>query len=347
MAAINASFRPLESLNLGNILGLHSQNLALSLFWDIIKAYFSTFTILLVILFLFITFLSFDSITDFYTELKSFPSKKISKDHLSFCAFSLPKRKEFLFPDDFNYSSGNIPDGPLEAVIKPGYALLMSCGSNYSVKFNYGENLNNFHLSLAFREKIIDCFELNPASISFTAEGQNFSKSFLIEVAYSYELLIDNENMTNFANMLAQCDSRKIRKIIESILISESKIALSHYFRDSSGSSPLLLGQSSEKSFDENDIKTAELNQKKHSIFNFYKRIQGQGIKRNRKRQVYLSPSLEATSIFIDHEKSPSTTLKDQLNELLEINLRRTLITLFGINSIKAKVLNIHEQGSK
>ena len=61
----------------------------------------------------------------------------------------------------------DIPDGPLEAVIKPGYALLVRSRANYSVKFNNNDNSDNFEVSLAFREKIIDCFNLKPASISF------------------------------------------------------------------------------------------------------------------------------------------------------------------------------------
>ena len=280
LAAISASFKPLGSLNLGTIMGLNSQNLAYSLFLDIFNAYFSTFTILLLILFLLVAFLSFDSIADFYTHLKSFPSKRISKNHLTFCAFSFPKRKKILIPDDFFNFSGDFPDGPQEAEIKPGYALLVGSRANYSVKFNNNDNSDIFEVSLAFREKIIDCFNLNPASISFNTKDQRSIKSFLIEVEYSFDLPTDIENTAIFANMLALCDSTRIRKIIESILSSETEMVLSHFFLNSSMPFALPLGQVPEKPIRNAENITKGLEQKKHTLFfNFFKKAKTRSLK--------------------------------------------------------------------
>lgn len=347
LAAISALFKPLGSLNFGNILDINSQNLALSLLLDIINAYFSTFSISLLILFLLIAYTSFDSISNFYKSLKSFSSKRVSKNHLSSCAFSFPKRKMFLFTKEYIKYPGNIPDGPFEAAIESGYAILVSNGVNYSVEFNKDGNSDNFVVSIPFRKKIVDCFSLNPASISFKTEEQISTKSFLIEVAYSYNLPSDNENLAKFASMLALCDSGKIRKIIENILISETNVSLSQYLRNSLGSSAPTLEQVSEKPIHKNENKTEEIDQKKHTIFNFYKIIQDQGIKRNRKRLVYLPPSPKVASISINNEENLSTSLKDQLNELLSKNLQSTLLTLFGTVSLNAEIINIQEQGSK
>ena len=344
LAAISASLDPLGSLDWRNILGINSGNLALSLVFDIVNSYFSIFSFFLILLFLLVALFSFETITDFYTHLKSLPANKISRDYLTSCAFSFPKRKKLLFPDDL-IGSGNILQGPLEAVIKPGYALLVKSREDYSVKFNTSDNSENFEVSLAFREKLIDCFNLKPSSISFSCrEDQKLAKSFLFEVTYGYDIPADNENMVKFANMLALFDSGNIRKIIESVLISEAKIALSQYYRNSPEPSANPLNQVQEKPIDNKKNASRELEQKKYWMVQFfYKKVKDRGIKRNRKRPVYFMPSHEATALVANHEETFSPSLKDQLNELLAANLQNTLTYLFGTDCIKAKIINIHE----
>ncbi len=232
-AVISASFDPSGSLDLPNVLGINSENLALSLFLDIINAYFSIFSVSFTLLFLLVALLSLETTAFFLSHIKSSPSKGSSKNYLTSCAFSFPRRKKFLFPDDQINSSGDILTGPLEAVIKPGYALLVGNWPIFSVKFNNVNNPDNLEVFLSFKEMVIDCFTLDPSSFSFEFEDITFSKTFLIELAYSFILPTGTENTVRFANMLALFDSGNIRKIIESVLMSETKIAISQYVRNS------------------------------------------------------------------------------------------------------------------
>lgn len=346
LAILSASFDPLGNLEISNTLGFNSQNLALSLFIDIINAYFSIFTISLIILFFIIVFFGFETIADFYSHLKSLPSNRISKNYLSHCAFSLPKRKKFLFPDHLNNPTDDYPSGPFEAVIKPGFALLVGSRENYSVKFNNRIDSENFEVSLTFREKILDCFNLNPASISFNIDDQSFVKSFFIEVEYVYDLPSGQENMAKFANMLALCDSGKIRKIIENNLISEIKVALGQYFRNSSGFTANPFKQVYEEPIGKKENTSKELDQKKYSmVINFYKKVKDQVIKRNRKRPVYLNPSHSVAASPKNYEENLSPSIRDQINDLLAMNLQSSMLTLFGTNIIVAKINKIQEQG--
>ncbi len=69
LAMISAAFNPLGNLNLHLIPDLPTSNLAVSLLMDILQAYFSTFTICCLALFIYIFYISFETIAVFYFRL--------------------------------------------------------------------------------------------------------------------------------------------------------------------------------------------------------------------------------------------------------------------------------------
>jgi len=348
LAVISSAFDPFGSMDFRNILGINSENLALSLFLDIFDAYFSIFSFSLILMFLLIVLLSLDIVADFNLRLRSLQLKNISKKYLTSCAFSFPGRKKLLFPDDRFKASEDIFDGPLKAGIKPGCALLLKSKPSYSLIYNSGENLENIEISLAFREKIIDCFNMNPASIAFFVKDQSQSRSFLVDASYDYDLPTETGNMVKYASMLALFDSNNFREIIENLLVTETNLTLHQYFRSHPESSAYPSQEMQDDPIENNDKFSKEFKQKKYSrIVNFYKKGNGHGLKRNRKRTIYSRPISEVPSLIKVQEKNLSSSVMDELNELLEINLQNTLISLFGTGCLKAKISHFQEQGSK
>ena len=262
LAVISAIFNPLGKINFASFLGLNSQNLAFSLFLDILQSYFSIFTISFLVIFLSVFYLGYETIAGFSFLIKSFPSKKFSKDYLSFCAFSFPKPKKLLIPDDLTNNFIDFPVGPLKTAIKPGYALLIRSRANYSAKFNDEGNSDDFEVFLTHNEEVIDCFNLNPGSITLYAENKTSMKSFLIELTYSFDLPNRHEEMAKFSNMLTMFEGRKILEIIEDFLISETRISINQYFGGFNGSSFISTAHPSEKSLNANENKSKAIEQK-------------------------------------------------------------------------------------
>jgi hypothetical protein len=347
LAIISAFFNPLGKLDLSKVLEFNSTNLAISLFRDLLKAYFSLFTIASLILLLSVFYISFKTLAEFYARLKSFSSTRISKNYLSNCAFSIPQTHKYLFPDDFTNASGDIPDGPFKAAVKPGYALLISSRKNYSVRFNDSDNSDNLEMSLGHQEKIIDCFNINPASISFKTEENSRSKSFLIELVYSFELPVEHKNINQFLKIFELSDSKIIREIIEKILVSEVKVSINQYFWDTAGLFSFSTDQTQKKITSDNSKMAGEFKQKTNGMFlNISSKFQKQVIKRNRKRPIYLSPAISTDAYPKNTDENLSPSLVDILNGSLTINLKNTMLNLFGADIIKAKILKINEQGT-
>lgn len=347
LAVIFATFNPLQNLAFGKILIFNSSNLALSLFRDILNAYFSLFTIAGLILFIFIFFISFDTVAKFYSRLKPLSSIKMSKNYLSNCAFSIPQIKVFRIPDDFINFSSDIPDGPLTAVIKPGYTLLVSTRGNYKTWINPKNNIDDLEVSLIHQEKIIDCYNINPASISFNKEDNIHTKSFIIELAYSFDLPNKHESLNPLTKMFELCDSRSIREIIERVLVSEAKATFGHYYRNSGDRFPFSNNQSQLKKIRNNQKFGIEFGQKTIVIFlKLINRSKNQVIKRNRKRLLYLSPKPATIAVSKNKEYNLSQSLIDILNESFASNLQKPMRLLFGADIIRAKIIKINEQAT-
>jgi len=348
VALISASFDPFGSKDLHNILGINSDNLAFSLFLDIFDAYFSIFSFSLISLSLLIALVSLDIIAVFNLRIKSLKTIYHSKNYLTFCAFSFPRRKKVLFPDDrFNVTEDTV-DGPLKASVKPGYALLVKRNTEYSLVFNACDNLENIEKSLAFRDKIIDCFNINPGSIPFIVNDQILSRSFFVEVAYDYDLPAGKKNIIKYASMLALFDADNFYEIIKSLLMAETEFSLNQYLRNHSESFTYTLQEANDDPSEKKENISKEVRQNNYSqLFNFHKKDFRNGLKRNRRRPIYPKPISAASALLRDHENNSSLSLLDELNKLFEINLQTALKTLFGTVFLKAKISHIQEQGSK
>ncbi len=348
LATISVSFVPNGSLDFRNILGVHSDNLALSLFLDIISAYFSIFSFSLFIIFLLTVFLTFEMIAEFNMNLRSLPSLIISKNFLTSCAFSFPKRKTLLIPDDLNNFNKENLFGPLEAVVKPGYALLVKNRNNYSVKFNDQAISEGVKISITFSERVIGCFNLKPSSLSIKNE-QVFSKSISAELTYRFDLPADNSSSVNFAAMLALFDPGDFRKIIECTLKAETKIALNQFFRNSSGISAFTSDRIVGEPINIYEKYPEKLVRKKYSRFpDFYNKDNRYGIKRNRKRPIYLSPRHETAAIKDVFKANLTPTMTEIINEILAKNLQKTLFSIFGTNFVITQITHMkEEEGSK
>ncbi len=261
-------------------------------------------------------------------------------------AFSLPKRKIFIFPDDFRENSGNTAIGSLDVLIKPGYAILVSSMDNYNVIFNLPESPADKSEFISFGESVIDCFNLNPVLVSFNTEDQTTSKSYRIEMEYSFVIPADHESNAKLANMLAMCKSQIIHSVIERILSTEINLTLNQFFRNSPKSSNLFLVHAPEKLLTKKGIKIGESKVKTHAmIISLYQKIRDKGNKRNRKRLLYRSPAPKISSDFIIQKENLSASFINQLDEIFQKNLKCTLMPLFGADTIKAKIINIFEQG--
>jgi len=351
LAIISTSFNPMGNLIFRKISSINSSNLAFSLFWDILKAYFSTFSISSLILFLSIFFISFETIADFYSKLISISSKRMSKNYLSNCAFSIPQICSYRFPDYFINSFKNkysFPDGPLKAVLKPGYALFVRENGIYKTWINHKSSTDDSKLTLGHQDKIVDCFSISPATISIYSGDIVQSKFIKIELAYSYNLPVDHESIDQSKKMFELCDSKNMRSLIEKILVSEVKACIYQYSHNSSIPLPFFNSQSLVDKKSNNKKLVRDFGQKANFVFiNFMRKFKKRVVKRNRKRPIYLSPGFSPDNDFkVKGEDSP-LSLIDTLNDSFTTNLLKTMGILFGANIINAKIIKIYEQETK
>lgn len=351
LAIISTSFNPLGNLISRKISSINSSNLAFSLFLDILKAYFSMFSISSLILFLSIFYISFETIADLYSKIISISSKRLSKNYLSNCAFSIPQTCSYRFPDYFNNSLENkisFPDGPLNAVLKPGYALFVRENGIYKTWINHKSNTDDSKFTLGHQDKIVDCFSISPATISISSGDIIQSKFIKIELAYSYNLPVDHESVDQSKIMFELCNSNNMRSLIEKILVSEVKACINQYFHNSSIPLPFFNTQSLIDKKTNNKKLAKEFGQKANFVFiNFMRKFRERVVKRNRKRPIYLSPGLSPDNDFKDKVEDSSQSLIDTLNDSFNTNLLKTTGILFGANIINAKIIKIYEQETK
>ena len=275
----------------------------------------------------------------------------MSKNYLSNCAFSIPQICLYRFPDYFINSLDNkysFPDGPLKAVIKPGYALFVREHGIYKTWSNPNSSNDDSKLSLGYQDKIVDCFSISPATISIYSGDIIQSKFIKIELAYSYIMPDDHESVDKSTKMFELCDSKNMRFLIEKILVSEVKACINLYSRNSSIPLPFSNNQSQVDKTTNKKKHAIEFGQKTNGVLiNITKKFKKQVVKRNRKRPIYLSPGLSPVNDFNDKGEDSSLSLIDTLNDSFTTNLLKTMGILFGANIINAKIIKIYEQETK
>lgn len=359
LAIISSIYNLLGDLIPAVFTNFNSSSLALSLFRDILKAYFSIFTISNLLLLIFIFWLCFVSIASFYSKLITLPTIKEYKNYLSSCAFSFPGIKKYQFPNDhFMNSKGEIsfsfPEGPIEASIKPKFALIVKNRRIYKTWLN-SSDFDNMEISLEHQEKIIDCFDVHSANLQITMENsikEVFQSPLIkIELAYSYQLPVPKEsnNQLPNLNLFELCDSINIRYIIEKIIISEVKATFTQFSMDSKNTLPFQYKKSpANKIIPEYNSGTIKPKSKTNAFaINFFNNPEKQVVKRNRKRPMYLIHGFSYKNDSDKDDSKISPSLIESINDLLTQNIRKTMVNLFSSDLIEAKINAIREQEIK
>ena len=308
---------------------------------------------------IFIFWLSFITIATFYSRLFIFASIKEYKDYLSNCAFSIPGIKKYRFPaDHFITSEGekslSFREGPLRASIKPKFALFVSNRGCYKNLVNSSDH-EDLEVSLEHQEKVIDCFNVNPANLQIILENRItdliHSPYVKIELAYFYQLPViqENNNNTPILKLFEYSDSKNIRSIIEMVIISEVKATLAQFSLISKDPIFFQHNQSFEnKKSLEKKFNKARFGHKIEAFtVSFINNPEKQVIKRNRKRPMYLTHRLYSHNDSDKEDNKITPSLIETLNELLTLNIRRTMINLFSSEIIEAKIIAIGEQEIK
>ena len=359
LAIISSIYNPLGDLIPVVFTNINSSSLALSLFRDILKAYFSIFTLSILLLIIFIFWLTFVSIASFYSRLITLPTIKEYKNYLSSCAFSISGIKKYQFPDDHFMNSKekisySFPEGPIKASIKPKFALVVNNRGIYRTWVN-SSDLDNMEKSLEYQDKIIDCFDVHSANLQITMENkikEVFQSPLIkIELAYSYQLPVPQEsnNQLPNLNLFELCDSINIRSIIEKIIISEVKATLTQFSMDSRNTLPFQYKKSpANKIIPEYNSDTIKPESKTNAFaINFFNNPEKQVVKRNRKRPMYLIHRFYYNINSDKFDSKISPTLIESLNDLLTQNIRRTMEYLFNSEIIEAKIIAIGKQEIK
>ena len=131
LALISSIYNPLGKFNFSLFPYIASSNLAISLLNDMLTAYFSIFSLSILLLIIFTFTLSFFSVATLSSMFDESTSLKPNKELLSYDAFSIPSLKYYHFPMEYSSEVENnksliFPNGPLNASIKPGYALAIN-----------------------------------------------------------------------------------------------------------------------------------------------------------------------------------------------------------------------------
>jgi hypothetical protein len=359
LALINAIYNPLGKLNLTLFPNIISSNLALSLIKDILKAYFSIFSLgvlFLLILTFNMCFLSVVSISSILGEATTFKEKR---DLLSYYAFSIPALKKYNFPivsypESENDSSLFLPNGPLIASIKAGYALFISSHAENKVWANLSTE-KQMDISLEYQEKVIDCFNIQPGKIQLVLDNplNDFYKSFKIKIdlAYFYQVP-DQQNgndQSSIKNLFEYFGSPNIRYIIEKVIISEVKTTFTQLALESKDILSLPRNPIDDKNeiSSINNIRNHHIKMQEKISFHINHYPVFQTVKRNRKRSLYLNPNL--FSIFnnkINGVNIPQSYL-EIINEKIMTNFQNTMKYFFGSEVVKIKILSFGEQEIK
>ena len=353
LAIIYSVYIPLGKLKLILVPNFYSSNLAESLFRDILNTYFSVFTLSILFLIIIIFWLSFITISAFYSRWIIFPSIKDNKDYLSYCAFSIPGIKHYQFPNDvlINTESKMIfsfPEGPLKASIKPGYALFASNKGICKTWVNPSDH-DDLAVTIEHQDKIIDCFNINPGTLDILFENHFkdlFQSPYIkIDMAYSFPFpdTHDTPEQSLFMNLFSLCDSRNIQSIIEKVIIAEVKTAFLQFSKDSIVQIEQPKENEMKRGKEKRNIKSPNHHKTDAFFVSFIKNPEQRAVKRNRKRLMYLNNRLYPNIDSRQEEYKISSTLIESLNEILTKNIQGTMAYLFGSEIIEVKIIAIGE----
>jgi hypothetical protein len=353
LAIIFTINHPLAKLNSFLIPNFNSSSLAVSLFRDILYAYLSIFTISTLILIFYIFWLTYTTAVIFYSRLNNFSTLKENRDYLSYCAFSIPGKMKYQFPNTYPISSKNektlsFPEGPLIAVVKPIFALFVNNQGIYKSWVNSNAS-DELEISLEHHDKVIDYFDIQPATINIDLKNPVKNIVFFpflkINITYAFVLPDTRKIESNYPliNLIRYCDSNNFRLIIEKLIVLELNATVTQLSKDFR--EPLLQIQPDEnhRPVNTRKNKSRELQNLDSFTPRFIKNPKLKTLKRNRKRLLYLTyKHLSHADSVIEDNKTLISVL-ETMNELFTQNIQNAMKNLFGSEIITAKINAIGE----